>query len=152
MMTFALLFAIGVGPEPPLPSDVDLRNEQTISEAIVIARQNRLVMRLVMGFDLCGFTVFYIAVRKAAREARINEERVIAIGTNIDQMLLLMRAEATVQAHVIEQARIIAQGNSVKLDAVKSQIDANTASIISEAKVSGDSAFNMPTPILPEVP
>lgn len=155
MMTLMLMIAMGGAPATPgvtsPPSEVDIHNERMLEETSAIARQNKIVMRLVMCFDLCGFVVFYTAVRRAAREARTNEKRVIAIGLNIDQMLMILRAESTIQGHVIEQAKNIAQQNSVKLDAVKSQIDANTASIILEAKVAGDSAFDLPTPVLPEV-
>ena len=158
MMTLMLMIAMSGAPTIPEspgatvpPSDVDIHNERMLEETSAIARQNRLVMRLVMGFDLCGFVVFYTAVRKAARDARTNEARVIAIGLNIDQMLMILRAESTIQGHVIEQAKNIAQANSAKLDAVKSQIDANTASIISEAKVLGESGFDLPRPAMPEI-
>ena len=158
MMTLMLMIAMSGAPTIPEspgatvpPSDVDIHNERMLEETSAIARQNRLVMRLVMGFDLCGFVVFYTAVRKAARDARTNEKRVIAIGLNIDQMLMILRAESTIQGHVIEQAKNIAQANSAKLDAVKSQIDANTASIILEAKVMGESGFDLPRPAMPEI-
>lgn len=147
MNAFLLLFALSGTPEIEPVSPVDARNEHMISEISATSKGNRFVIRAVMCFDVLGFIVFFIAVRRSANRSRINEENTILLSTKIDKLLTLVLAEATVQSHEVVKTKNIAQQNSVKLDVMCEQINTNTAAIISEAKTSAsDSAFAMPTP------
>ena len=157
MRTLFALIVLSLPPSDP-PSAVDMHNEQMLERNERQLERNGTVVRMVMCFDVIGFLVFFAAVKRAANRSRINEERMIALtekmlvmNEKIDLLLTILHAESTVQGHVLDQARKLAHDNSLKLDAVKGQIDANTASIISEAKVPGESGFAIPTPVFPEV-
>jgi len=138
-----LLFALSGTPDVEAASAIDAHNEQML-------QSNGFVVRAVMVLDSLGFIIFIGTLWKSANRtrineerSRINEERMLLLGAKIDQCLTILRAESTVQCHVLDQAKNLAQGNSIKLDEVKQQIDATAASIIMESKSTSDSAHAM---------